>query len=63
MNDSICLVIAHANTNYRKKLLNECLNSVKTPIYWCSSIRTSHYIIFIIKITLYYIKKIMTNIT
>ena len=32
MNDSICLVIAHANTNYRKKLLNECLNSIKTPI-------------------------------
>ena len=32
MNDSICLVIAHTDTNYRKKLLNECLNSIKTPI-------------------------------
>jgi len=32
MNDSICLVIAHTNTNYRKRLLNECLNSINTPI-------------------------------
>lgn len=31
-NDSICLVMAHADTNYRKKLLNECLSSINLPV-------------------------------
>jgi autotransporter strand-loop-strand O-heptosyltransferase len=30
--DSICLVVAHADTKYRKKLLNECLSSIKLPV-------------------------------
>jgi hypothetical protein len=31
-NDSICLVMAHADTNYRKGLLNECLSSINLPV-------------------------------
>ena len=31
-NDSICLVVAHADTKYRKKLLNECLSSINLPV-------------------------------
>ena len=31
-NDSICLVMAHADTNYRKRLLNECLKSINLPV-------------------------------
>jgi hypothetical protein len=30
--DSICLVVAHADTNYRKRLLNECLSSINLPV-------------------------------
>jgi autotransporter strand-loop-strand O-heptosyltransferase len=30
--DSICLVVAHADTKYRKKLLNECLSSINLPV-------------------------------
>ena len=32
MNDSICLVIAHTDTNYRKRLLTECVSSIKLPV-------------------------------
>ena len=30
--DSICLVVTHADTKYRKKLLNECLSSINLPV-------------------------------
>ncbi len=30
--ESICLVMAHTDTDYRKKLLNECLSSIKLPV-------------------------------
>lgn len=31
-NDTICLVVAHTNTDYRKSLLIECLSSINLPV-------------------------------